>query len=165
MNSKEYYNPPDEWQYESVRKRYISIANCLNVKETIKTDFEETNNRSAPNDLSKLKNLLWALSDGIKKNDNACIEIAIQFVIAPVYFHYSGFIRATMARRLKSVELTTGQLQKLRLGLYSLFKNHQYGSELREFINLLRKVGLGEQADIFSEFKGNYIGNKLFTNT
>ena len=71
------------------------------------------------------------------------MEVAIEFVLSDVFFHYSGYIRATMAKRLKSAGLSETAKERLRRGLLGLFSSDTFGPEHKEFARLLRSIGLG----------------------
>ena len=137
VNTKKYYIPPISWSYENIVNTYGKLADSLEVK--IPLEFVCRENHPIFN----IKNVLHEISNRLSIGDAAAIEMSKQFVIDDVYFHYSGFIRATMARRLKSVALSESDKQELRNGIYILFLNGTFGPEYKELSNLLRTIGLG----------------------
>lgn len=94
-------------------------------------------------------NTLSRLSDRIKHNDAAAIEICIGFVISPVMFCYSGYIRARMATRLKSADLTETQKHQIRKGLLKIFEAGDFNFEYNQFVKLLKHIGLGDCENIY----------------
>lgn len=99
--SNTYYNPPYEWQYETVKRKYCEAVSFAKAEPTISFAYLENYDSAAV----KTRELLRFVSDALKKNDAGAIEICIEFVISSAYFHYSGYIRETMARRLKHCTL------------------------------------------------------------
>jgi len=141
MKKEGYYYPPQKWTISAVRQRYELLSSSLKVKEPLLFEYPYES------ELIKLKHALWAISKGIKRQDGAAIEIAIDLVISDVFFHYSGYTRATMARRLKSIALSETSKDRLRSGLLRLFSSGTFGPEHKEFARLLRNIGLGSMED------------------
>lgn len=141
MKNDAYYCPPNEWTFSEVRQRYERLAKSYKVKDLLPLEYPYES------ELIKLKHALWEISGGIKKQDGAAIEIAIEFVLSDVFFHYSGYIRATMARRLKSAGLSETAKERLRRGLFRLFSSDTFGPEYKEFARLLRNIGLGSMGE------------------
>ncbi|RCU51623.1 hypothetical protein DU002_03900 [Corallincola holothuriorum] len=144
-----------EWRREYVIQRYEQLAKSLRVCQPISFDGVSKTSPSVSS-----KHALWAISHAVAKGDEAAIKIAKQFVLADVYFHYSGFIRATMARRLKSANLSLHDREELREGLYKLFYSGQFGPEYKEFCRLLRRIGLGHMKEKYKEL-GNMGGKQV----
>lgn len=145
MQNDTYYCPPKEWTFAEVRQRYESLANSYRIKEPLIFEYPWES------ELIKLKHALWDISGAIKKQDSAATEIAIEFVMSDVFFHYSGYIRATMARRLKSAGLSETSKERLRQGLFRLFLSNTFGPEHKEFARLLRNIGLGSMEEEYKK--------------
>ncbi len=141
MKNDTYYFPPNAWTFSEVRQRYERLAKSFKVKDPLLLEYPYES------ELIKLKHALWEISRGIKKQDGAAIEIAIEFVLSGVFFHYSGYIRATMARRLKSAGLSETAKERLRRGLFKLFSSDTFGPEHKEFARLLRNIELGSMKE------------------
>jgi hypothetical protein len=137
MTSDRYYTPPEAWSYEQIRINYLRLASSYKVAKPLPFEHEGQ-------DLSKLKQALGEISLGIKSQDPACLQLAVDFVTAPVYFHYSGYLRAGMARRLKQIPLPASHAQRLQSGLLKLFRTGKFGPEYLSFVALLRQIGLGD---------------------
>lgn len=135
----EYYKPPPEWRYDAIKERYERLARVLKVKAPLKIEYRYSS------DLMNVKYVLLDISEGIKVNDAASIEIAADFIIAPVYFHYSGYIRTTMARRLKHPALSEAQRDRIVTGFLTIFESEKFGRECGEFVKLLNHIGLGKR--------------------
>jgi hypothetical protein len=141
MHNETYYCPPKEWTFNEVRQRYERLARSYRVKEPLSLEYPYES------ELIKLKHALWDISKAIKKQDSAAMEIATEFVLSDVFFHYSGYIRATMARRLKSATLSETSKERIRRGLFRLFLSDAFGPEHKEFARLLRNIGLGSMEE------------------
>ncbi len=105
---------------------------------------------------------LGQLSERIKDNDEAAVAICIDFVISPVMFCYSGYIRARMANRLKSAQLTETQKHQLRKGLLNLFERDDIGIEYREFVKLLKFIGLEDMQEDYISTLCEGTGKQMF---
>ena len=130
-----YYNPPLEWQYESIKNNYLSLVKKLKISEPI--SFFKLERWDG---IVQVRETLLEISLGLKRKDSACVEISIRFVISPVYFHYSGFIRERMASRLKHCTLTTTQEGYLVRGVEALIANKKNSCEFKEIKKLYELV-------------------------
>ena len=135
INKDSYYNPPPKWSFESIVARYQLVNNNENWEYAI--SFESV--KKYP-ELIRIKKALQMISLELKSNDPGAIDICVSLVSSQVYFHYSGYIRATMARRLKSCKLTNIQVLQLVKGLEMLFENNKVSYEFKELKALLIKV-------------------------
>ena len=126
-----------------MRERYAILANELAIPDALK--FQSV----VEPDVVTLRQTLVAISGAVVHGDRVAIQIASEFVAANVYFHYSGYIRAGMARRLKSVTLNDEQKLLIRTGLLSIFESGVYGPEYRELCGLLRRIGFGSYGPAF----------------
>ena len=130
--SGEYYTPPNEWQFDAIKRRYISYG----VKDS-NLDIESFEQYDG---IIKVKYFLKAISECVVFDDLAAIDISVDFVISPVYFHYSGYIRQTMARRLKSATLSKQQVAKIIKGVDSLISSGKTGDEFKQIHKLYLRV-------------------------
>lgn len=130
--SGEYYTPPNEWQFDAIKRRYLSYG----VKDS-NLDIESFDQYDG---IIQVKYLLKAISECVVLDDPAAIDISVGFVISPVYFHYSGYIRQTMARRLKSATLSKQQIKKIIKGVQSLISSGKTGEEFEQINKLYLRV-------------------------
>ena len=131
----EYYNPPIPWNYETIVQRYTDNISKCDWHRPV--SFEALQSYS---EIVRVKRALQLISEAIKENDPAAIELSIDFVLSPVYFHYSGYIRESMARRLRSCNLGEKQRKKLVSGIESLIKNSKKSYEFPEIKRLYKKA-------------------------
>ena len=145
-NVDSYYNPPKEWSYESIVSRYLNFNNTAHGDSSISFEGVE----KYP-ELIRIKKTLHMISDELKSKDPAAIDISVSFVASPVYFHYSGYIRATMARRLKHCSLNIQQKRTLINGIERLIENRQTSHEFKEIKALYMKVKMTFNKALLSE--------------
>jgi len=130
--SGEYYTPPNEWKFEAIKRKYLSYG----VKDS-NLDLEAFEQYDG---IIKVKYFLQAISECVVFDDIAAVDISVDFVISPVYFHYSGYIRQTMARRLKSATLSKQQVAKIIKGVQSLISSGKTGEEFEQIHKLYLRV-------------------------
>ena len=130
----DYYLPPQKWQFDSVVNLYKSLTTKRNDSGVDFSYFERYSG------IIQVKTLLQFISDRIKIEDSAAIAISVEFVVPPVYFHYSGYIRQTMARRLRSAELTGYQVNKIINGVEALISSGKTGEEFKQVYKLYLSV-------------------------
>ena len=135
-----YYNPPDDWKYAAIKDRYKALR--ADDVDQPGIDFHKYGGMA---EIYTVKYLLREISERIKLGDSAAIAIAVSFVIAPVYFHYSGYIRATMARRLRSIELDSAQKQAIMTGYQALLASGKVSFEFKEIKRLYLRVSGSEK--------------------
>ena len=83
---------------------------------------------------------LYRVGDGIRADDAACIEIAIQYIELNYIGSYSGYIREKLARALKSARLTRTQSSRLKQHFSALLKEDNCLQEFAEYAKLLKKL-------------------------
>lgn len=146
-----HYDIPPAWHPKNIKEKYLELVKSYKVESAINfLEYEEWQDYT--------RTVLIAISWCIKERDPASIQIAIDFISAPVYFSYSGYIKSSMASRLKSVNLSEALKHKIRQGLLKIFIYGAFGGENKELVSLLRKIGLGEMLDEY--LKLNKMGGK-----
>ena len=83
---------------------------------------------------------LYRIAEGIRAGDSVCIELAVRYIELRYIGSYSGFIRARLARALKSATLTGEQTARLNRVFLAMVQNHDYTQEFKEFANLWRRI-------------------------
>jgi hypothetical protein len=141
--TKRAYVVPDRWQAHAVARSYENLAKSLHVESPAPMVGRFGHRLSECTVLS-------ALYDALSACDPAAQEICVAFVVAPVYFSTSGYLRAAMARRLRNCELQPHQIEVLRKGLVSIFESGDFGSEAKDLLRLLVHIGPGREAERLS---------------
>lgn len=128
----DYYSTPQKWKFETIKRLYL---NNSSTKQSSKIDFSRYDNLSG---IDREKVLLQEISERINLPDKAAIEVAVNFIGEQVYFHYSGYIKESMARRLKNCDaLSQTQISRIISGVTNLISSGNVGSEFKQLKKLL----------------------------
>jgi hypothetical protein len=87
----------------------------------------------------RYRDMLRHVADGARLGDAACAEIATCYIEMRYIGSYSGFLRARLARALKSADLTHLQVRRLNAHFLQLVLNNDYTEEFRDYHRLWRK--------------------------
>lgn len=79
---------------------------------------------------------LRALVAGIRADDAAAVHLAVEYICLNYHGSYSGFLRARLARALKSAALTEAQKQALDAHFLALVETRNYAEEFRIYRKL-----------------------------
>ena len=91
-----------------------------------------------------IPSIMPQVATGLLVNNYACIELSIEFIKDNIMESGSGYLRALMARRLKSCPLEERQASNLRRIFFTQLKNGKMHQEYKEYIKLFKKIELGE---------------------
>lgn len=83
---------------------------------------------------------LYRICDGVRANDDACIELAIRYIELDYVGSYSGFVKEKLSRALKSIPLSLSQRQRLVNHFEKLMSEKEYFQEFGEYKKLLSKI-------------------------
>lgn len=131
-----YHGVPEGWAKEKIIRKYISLGGTQNIEP------DEAREPGAPSWLPDRYNwlqyraTLYKIADGLRVHDEACIEIAVQYIELNYFGSYSGFIRERFARLLKSKPLTLNQASRLRCHFMKLKKRREIFQEFKEYKKL-----------------------------
>ena len=81
---------------------------------------------------------------GIEENDVACIALGVDFVEEDARFPFGATLKSNTARALRRSNLTEVQKSRLRERISTMLVSGVIPHEMREYVKLLRKVGVGE---------------------
>ena len=88
---------------------------------------------------------LYRICDGVRANDDACIELAIRYIELNYIGSYSGYIKGKLARALKSVSLSLSRKQRLKRHFENLINKKECFQEFGEYKKLLNKFKACEE--------------------
>lgn len=131
-----YHGVPQGWAKEEIIHKYIALGGTQNIEP------EEAQEPGAPSWLPDRYNwlqyraTLYKIADGLRDHDEACIEIAVQYIELNYFGSYSGFIRERFARLLKSKKLTFKQASRLRRHFKNLKNHRELFQEFKEYKKL-----------------------------
>ena len=130
----DYYSTPQKWEFGSIKQLYL---NNIRKTQTSVVDFKKFERYEG---IMKEKLLLQELSERLTLPDFGAIEVAVNFIVAPVYFYYSGHIKESMARRLKNCELSSNQVSRVVKGIDALSGSDNTGLEFKQLKKLKDKL-------------------------
>ena len=132
------YDPNEAWSIDKVMERYRKLSQQLGRTE----DFDLQPKSSSQGSKTRVFNIMDSVTDGIEFNDKACIELSVNYIEANVMTSYSGYIRERMARKLRQVELTDNQKQRLATTFIRHLNNRSLYQEYRTYIRLFKSIGI-----------------------
>jgi len=137
---EQYHGVPHGWSKDEIIKAHQNLGGSFVI------DGEDATEPGAPEFLPdrynwlQYRQTLYRVCDGVRENDDACIELAIRYIELNYIGSYSGFIREKLARALKNVSLTTSRTQRLVTHVETLVKEKKCLQEFGEYKKLLRKI-------------------------
>ena len=88
----------------------------------------------------KYRAVLRKVADGIRAGDNACNEIAVNYILLNYIGSYSGYLRSRLARALRQADIAPRQKAQLAGHFDHLASEHAYSYEWREYRKLRLKL-------------------------
>ena len=82
---------------------------------------------------------------GIDEKDAACIALGVDFVEEDARFPFGATLKSNTARALRRAPLTEAEKARLRKRVADMLIRGVVPREMREYVKLLRTVGVGEQ--------------------
>ena len=144
---EKYHGVPDGWSKDEI------IAAHRRLRGVFSIIGEDATEPGAPAFLPdrfnwlQYRETLYRVCDGVRENDNACIELAIRYIELNYIGSYSGFIREKLARALKSTSLSSAHAQRLKKHFEGLIKKQECFEEFGEYKKLLRKINDSEKSN------------------
>lgn len=83
---------------------------------------------------------LYRIADGVRASDAACIELAVRYIELRYIGSYSGYVRARLARGLKTVTLSADQKERLNRVFISMVERGDYTDEFGSYLKLWRRI-------------------------
>jgi hypothetical protein len=87
---------------------------------------------------------MYRISDGVRAQDAACVELAVRYIALRHIGSYSGFIRARLARALKGATLSNDQKRRLNRVFMSMVESNDYTEEFRAYAKLWPRIASPE---------------------
>lgn len=137
------YNSGGIWSNDSVMERYRKLAHQLGRAE----DFDLQPKIYSQCSKTWVFNIMDSVADRIGSNDKACIELSVSYFEANVMISNSGYIREGMARKLRQIELTHKQKQRLATTFIRHLKNRALLQEYKTYIQLFKTIGIDDYCD------------------
>lgn len=131
------YNGTGQWSVESILSRYERYAQRAGAHSELipRVRTEGTVNWIYP--------IMDEVIAGIERGDKACIAIGIEFIEEDQHFPFGRILKSNAARALRHAELSQEQVERVRRRVVSLLLSGSFRREFREYVKLLRVVGMG----------------------
>ncbi|MBT2787351.1 MULTISPECIES: hypothetical protein [unclassified Halomonas] len=133
------YNPTGKWSVEAVKERYSKLSLSLGSVDGFEPFCKTYTNRRG---FTWVYNIMDSVVDGVRLGDKACVQLAIDYIRDNEMYSKTGYIRARMARALKSADLSDSQKKELALIFLHQLETGVLYQEYREYCRLFRKIGV-----------------------
>jgi len=128
-------------QYHAVPERWAAMGLARQLEALGGTfDLGYSTADPPPPGISADRSMWYRLSDGVRADDAACIEVAVRFIEDRFISSYSGFTRARLARALKHVRLSQMQRERLSAHFLALLESGDKSDEFTEYLRLWPRV-------------------------
>jgi hypothetical protein len=134
------YNGEGKWSVEAVQTRYRDYCAASHVENYRSLSPLEVRE----GDVHWIYPIMDEVIRGIEENDVACIALGIDFVEEDARFPFGATLKSNTARALRRSNLTEVQKSRLRERISTMLVSGVIPHEMREYVKLLRKVGVGE---------------------
>ena len=137
---EKYHGVPDGWSKDALVAEHQRLGGKFSI------DGEDASEPGAPAFLPdrynwlQYRETLYRVCDGVRENDDACIELAIKYIELNYIGSYSGFIREKLARALKSVSLSSAHAERLENHFEDLIRKNECFEEFGGYKKLLKKI-------------------------
>jgi hypothetical protein len=144
---EQYHGVPDGWSKDELVTEHRRLGGNFSI------EGEDATEPGAPAFLPdrynwlQYRETLYRVCDGVRENDDACIELAIKYIELNYIGSYSGFIREKLARALKSVSLSFAHKQRLKIHFEDLIRKNECFEEFGEYKKLLKKINESEKSN------------------
>ena len=133
------YNSEGKWSLENVQERYRELRILLGGAEGFALEPRTYTNQKGA---KWIYNIIDAVADGIQLEDNACIELAVDYINDNVMDSTTGYIRERIARSLRHVELTEDQKKRLASSFLMQLEHQDLHKEYKVYIRLFKTIGI-----------------------
>ncbi len=135
------YNRDGRWSVKTVQERYHIYCAALRIQPSRSlTPGEHTED-----DVRWVYPVMNEVIRGIDENDPACVALGVDFIEEDARFPFGAALKSNTARALRRAPLSESQKIRLRERIATMLILGHAPREMREYVKLLRKVGVGEQ--------------------
>lgn len=135
------YNGTSDWSVEAVQRRYREYCAAYRVERCRALDPREVRE----GDIRWIYPIMEKVIEGIENGDVACIALGVDFLQEDARFPFGATLKSNTARALRRATLTESQQSQLRERISTMLASGIIPREMREYVKLLRKLGVGEQ--------------------
>lgn len=134
------YNGTGRWSFQAIQERYFEYARSLKVSPL----FDLTPRTIEQGQRRWVYPLMDEVIKGIEAGDKACAQIGVEFIEEDEFFSTGMLLKINTARALRRTKLTSDQVERIRKRVVEMLIAGNTPREYRQYLKLLRKVGLGD---------------------
>ena len=141
---EQYHGVPKGWSKPEIIAEHSKLGGIFSI------DGADATEPGAPDFLPdrynwlQYRQTLYRVGDGVRVNDEACVELAIRYIELNYIGSYSGYIREKLARALKTVSLPPPQATRLKEHFAALVEQENCLQEFAQYRKLLQKLNRQE---------------------
>lgn len=142
------YNGTGRWSLQAIQERYAAYARELNVPAPLglTPDIHEECG------VRRIYPVIEQVIEGIEQDDQACIEIGVEFIEEDELFPFGKILKSNTARALRRTALNATQNERIRTRAVQMLIAEHVPGEYREYAKLVRKIGLGDWWPFIEEY-------------
>lgn len=134
------YNGTGRWSSQAIQERYLAYARSFKVSPLL----DLTPRTSEDGQRRWINPVMDEVIKGIEAGDKACAQIGVEFIEEDEFFAFGMILKVSTARALRRTELTSEQIERIRKRVVEMLIAGNTPREYRQYLKLLRKVGLGD---------------------
>ena len=135
-----YHGVPAGWRVEEIIVRYKTLHGPLEKLTIDDISPVQSQWTQGQNLWVGYANALVFIGDGIVRNDHACVELAIDYIILDHFGSGSGYAPSRFARRLKHAQLDKQQKARLCAHFERLCQSRTRRYEFRHYRMLWQRI-------------------------
>lgn len=133
------YNGVGDWSLVGIQKRYRDLARRLR-QPVLDLKPKETVQRG----VRWIYPLMDEVIVGIKRGDEACIELGVQFIESGPPQPFGKSLHSNTARAFRRAVLTPEQVDRVRAHIFRMLTRSEVPREYSDYAKLVRRIGLGD---------------------
>jgi hypothetical protein len=143
-----YADGTGKWSRAEIKRRYRIFCRQFGSSPR-QIDFELAG--TSYHNLPWIMPVIRQVIEGIAQNDPACAEIGIELVEEDAKFAFGKIMKANVANALRRATLREEQKRRIRGRVTSLLAKGIVPHEMHQYARLMKRIGLGSQADVLAE--------------
>jgi len=143
------YNSSGNWSLESVTSRYEILRSSIGGTSGFVLESRTYTNNGG---ITWIYNIMASVVDGVKLRDPACIQLSVEYIEANVMDSTTGYIRESLARILRHVDLTNDQKRRLARIFICQLEQKNIRKEFKEYIRLFKTIDIEPYRDQIAGF-------------
>jgi hypothetical protein len=133
LTVEHYHGVPVGWAADILFARHKKLGGWFPLSDFMIGPWSAPSFMSQRHEWLRYRTTLGRVALGIRAGDLACVELAVQYIELRYIGSYSGYLRAKLARALKSAELTAKQKQRLDAHFLNIVTERDYTGEWQSY--------------------------------